>query len=102
MLIMNPVIFKNVSIHVQHIYSQGILCSNRSPGLSVKCQHIHENQPSLCVFQAALCQSPQKLQMFPKSCWKADKESAFNGCLVLGLSDLVAVNDETVFQCLRA
>ncbi|KAM7368697.1 hypothetical protein PAMP_013009 [Pampus punctatissimus] len=36
------------------------------------------------------CQSPQKLQMFFKSCWKADKESAFNRCLVLGLGDLVA------------
>lgn len=40
--------------------------------------------------------------MFGKSRWKADKESAFNRCLVPGLADLVAVNDETVFQCLTA
>lgn len=40
--------------------------------------------------------------MFLKSRWKADKESAFSRCLVPGLCDLVAVNDETVFQCLTA
>lgn len=40
--------------------------------------------------------------MFPKSCWKADKESAFNRCLVPGLCDLVAANDETLFPRLTA
>jgi len=35
-------------------------------------------------FQLVLCQKVlRELQMFPpkKSCWKADKESAFNRCL---------------------
>lgn len=40
--------------------------------------------------------------MFLNPCWKADKESYFNRCLVPGLRDLVAVNDETVFHCLTA
>lgn len=38
--------------------------------------------------------------MFLKSCWRADKESAFNRYLASGLSDLLALNDESVFQCL--
>lgn len=43
---------------------------------------------------------PRKVQMFPKLCWKADKESAFNRCLVPGVGVLVAVNDVKVFLCL--
>lgn len=72
-------------------------------GLSVdEFWKVKKNWPSLYVFQPAQCQRPHNLQMFLKSCWKADKKFAFNRCLVPGLDDLLAKNDETVFQCLAA